>query len=43
MSNEGVHFNKDLDNGLKQLTQKKFEETYPDKDFLKIFGRNYGV
>ncbi len=41
LSNEGVHFNKTLDNKLKQHTQKKFIETYPDLDFLKIFGRNY--
>lgn len=41
MSNEGVHFNKALDNKLKQFTQKKFNEVYPDLDFLKIFGRNY--
>ena len=27
LSNEGVHFNKDLDNRLKKMTQKKFEET----------------
>ena len=41
LSNAGVHFNKALDTELKQMTQKKFIEVYPDKDFLKIFGRNY--
>ena len=41
MSNDGVHFDKNLDLRLKQMAQKKFEETYPDLDFLKIFGRNY--
>ena len=40
-SNDGVHFNKRMDNALKQNTQKKFNEVYPDLDFLKIFGRNY--
>lgn len=40
-SNEGVHFNKVLDTKLKKHTQKRFEEVYPDLDFLKIFGRNY--
>lgn len=40
-SNEGVHFNKALDLKLKKLAQKKFEEHYPDLDFVKIFGRNY--
>lgn len=41
MSNEGVHYNKALDNTLKQLAQRKFEETYPNESFIKIFGRNY--
>lgn len=40
-SNEGVHFNKSLDDGLKQMTQKRFMEVYPDLDFLEIFGKNY--
>lgn len=41
LSNEGVHFNKELDTKLKQLAQKKFMEKYPDKDFIKELGRNY--
>lgn len=41
MSNEGVHFNKPLDTKLKQYTQKKFNEVYPDLDFMQIFGKNY--
>lgn len=40
LSNEGVHFQKDLDLHLKQLAQTKFEETY-NESFLKIFGKNY--
>lgn len=40
MSNEGVHFNKALENELKILGQRKFEETY-EENFLKVFGRNY--
>lgn len=41
-SNEGVHFNKDLDNHLKQLAQAKFEEVHGSReDFVRIFGRNY--
>ena len=40
-SNAGVHFNTELDRKLKALTQKKFTEVYPDKDFLRIFGKNY--
>ena len=40
LSNESVHFNKDLDLHLKQLAQTKFEETY-NESFLKVFGKNY--
>lgn len=41
LSNEGVHFNHDLDFSIKRMAQKKFEETYQDLDFVKIFGRSY--
>lgn len=41
LSSEGVHFNKTLDLHLKQLCQIRFQERYPDLDFLKTFGRNY--
>lgn len=37
----GVHFNQERMWKLKQIGQKAFEEKYPDKDFLKEFGRNY--
>ena len=40
-SNDAVHFNKRFDKVLKENTQKKFEEVYPDLDFVQIFGRNY--
>ena len=39
--NEGVHFNRELDMELKQMAQRRFTETYPDKDFMSIFGKNY--
>ena len=41
LSDEGVHFNKKLDNDLKQMAQSKFMKEYPELNFLKIFGRNY--
>lgn len=41
LSNEGVHFNKELDLKLKQMAQKKFEETHSHEEFMRIFGRNY--
>ena len=41
MSNEGVHFNKELDTKLKVLCQVEWQKQHPDLDFIKIFGRNY--
>lgn len=41
MSDEGVHFNKELDLKLKRLAQKRFNEVYSDLDFTKIFFKNY--
>ena len=42
LSNEGVHFNKELDMSLKQLAQERFE-TYlgSREDFRLIFGKSY--
>ena len=41
-SNAGVHFNKDLDEHLKQEAQRRFEEVHGDRaQFMAIFGRNY--
>lgn len=41
MSDQGVHFQPELDRELKQIAQRKFEETHTREDFLRIFGRNY--
>ena len=41
MSNEGVHFNKPLDLKIKQLAQRKFEETHSREEFIAEFGRNW--
>ena len=40
-SDAGVHFDKVLDTALKVMAQRKFEETYPEENFMQIFGRNY--
>ena len=41
MSNEGVHFNKSLDNHLKALAQRYFEENYGTReDFRQVFGKS---
>lgn len=41
LSNEGVHFNKKLDIELKKMAQYKFNEVYPNLDFIKVFGKSY--
>lgn len=42
LSNEGVHFNKDLDNHLKTMAQEYYEEHYGTReDFRKEFGKSY--
>ena len=38
---EAVHLNAQMMHMLKAEGQKVFEQKHPDKDFLKIFGRNY--
>lgn len=42
-SNEGVHFNKRLDDYLKQCTQIQWMRFYKKttEDFIKRYGRNY--
>lgn len=40
-SNDGVHFNSELNKNLKKLGQRAFIKTYPDLDFLSIFHKNY--
>ena len=39
--NSGVHHNRELDLKMKRMAQKVFEQTYPERDFLAVFGRNY--
>lgn len=41
MSNQGIHFDKNLDLKVKKYCQRKFEKEYPNLDFIKIFGKNY--
>lgn len=41
LSNEGVHFNRELDLYLKRTCQEKFEQTHSRNDFYKLIGRNY--
>ena len=42
MSNEGVHFNKVLDNKIKGFAQEYFENNIGSReDFRNIFGKSY--
>ena len=42
MSNQGVHFDRDLDLRIKQMCQSAWESKYgTTEDFRRIFGRNY--
>ena len=41
LNNVGVHSNKQFDTNLKQHAQKRFNEVYPELDFMKIFGKSY--
>lgn len=40
LSNEGVHFDRRLDNDLRRVCQRKFEEQYGHETFMKVFHRN---
>ena len=41
MSNEGVHFNRELDLKLKRECQAKFEETHSREEFMAIIVKIY--
>lgn len=40
-SNDGVHFNKDLNRFFKRLGQIKFEKKYGHDKFMEVFHKNY--
>lgn len=41
MSNQGVHFNHELDLALKRECQARFEKTHSREEFVKLIGKNY--
>jgi hypothetical protein len=42
MSNDGVHFNRELDLKFKRMAQEYFEEHYGTRaEFIIEFGKNY--
>lgn len=38
---KGIHFDTELQDEWRKKGQALFEETYPDLDFIQIFGRDY--
>lgn len=41
MSNQGVHFDKQLDLYLKRYAQLEFEKTHTREEFIEVFGKSY--
>ena len=41
MSNNGVHFNKELDNKIKRFAQEEFEKKHTREEFRAIFGKSW--
>lgn len=41
MSNEGVHFNKELDLQIKRYAQEVFEQTHTREEFRERFNKSY--
>ena len=41
MSDQGIHFNHELDLYWKRKCQAKFEETHSRKEFIRLIGKNY--
>lgn len=41
LSNEGVHFDRELDLRIKQDCQRLFEKTHSREEFMSIIGKNY--
>lgn len=41
MSNNSVHFNREMSLILKKLYQKEYEKTHSREEFIKLIGRNY--
>ena len=41
MSDEGVHFNKQLDREIKEYAQRIFEKEHTREEFRQIFGKSF--
>lgn len=38
---KAVHINKEIRRMTEAIAQEKFNEVFPEEDFVKIFGKNY--
>lgn len=41
LSNEGVHFDRELDLEIKRLGQHAYEQTHSREEFMNLIGKNY--
>lgn len=41
LSNDGVHFNRELDMMIKKAFQREYEKTHSREEFMALIGRNY--
>lgn len=41
LSDQGIHFNKDIDLEVKKEAQRLYEKNHTREDFMKLIGRNY--
>lgn len=41
LSNDGVHFNSELDLAIKKAFQREYEKSHSREDFMKLIGRSY--
>lgn len=41
MSDNSVHFNREMDSELKKLYQKEYEKYHTREEFIKLIGKSY--
>lgn len=41
LSDQGIHFNKEIDLEVKKEAQRMFEKEHSREEFMKLIGRNY--
>ena len=41
MSNNSVHYNRDMDLELKRIYQKEYEKNHTREEFIRLIGKSY--